>query len=164
MTSHHPHEPTRPPEQSAHADGHDRHNGSNGQNHAMGGMVQMAEQITQHYDEPAPHSEHQHPDPFPAGVMRGLGIGAVLGAVLGTIIGYLLTKNILVVPGWELMYSGAPATIYTLWIFLGVSLGVATIGVGSILRMRGETRPEQQPADEPHKAEPHAERERAVGG
>lgn len=132
-----------------------------GQRHEQQGMDQMAEQVTRHYDTPAPHSHWPDREPFPPGVMRGLALGATLGAALGMAAGYLLANNILVVPGWELMYSGAPATIITLWAFLGVALGVATVGVAALLAVRAK--PGGEPAGDRRKAGPPAERERAIG-
>jgi hypothetical protein len=163
MTHHDARAEMKRPEQAEPEDSrperHDR-NGSHG--HQMQGMTQMAEQVTRHYDEPAPHSERPHPEPFPPAVMRGLALGTALGTVVGVVFGYLLANSILVIPGWELMYSGAPATIYTLWTFLGAALGVATIGVGALLAAPAAA-PQERPTDAERTDEPPAQRERAVG-
>lgn len=146
-------------------EGHGEHQGHGehgGQGDQMQGMATMSEQVTRHYDTPAPHSKRPDLDLFPPGVLRGLALGVALGAVVGALAGYLLAQNILVVPGWELMYSGAPATIYTLWAFLGVALGVATVGVGALLGTPAATSQEQT-MGERQAPGPDAERERAVG-
>lgn len=137
-----------------------------GQGQQMQGMAQMAEQVTRHYDTPAPHSHRPPHDPFPATVMHGLGLSAALGALAGALVGYLLANNFLVIPGWELMYSGAPTTIYTLWTFLGVALGVATVGVGALLTAPAAA-PQEQPVHERQSSgQPEhitTDRERAIG-
>lgn len=147
------------PEPEHGGQGHGEHDG---QGRQMQGMAEMAEQVTRHYDTPVPHSHWPSPDPFPPAVMRGLALGAVAGAIVGAVFGYLLANNILVVPGWELMYSGAPATLYTLWAFLGVALGIATVGVGALLGTPAATSQEQT-MGERQAPGPDAESERAVG-
>lgn len=169
--------PERPVPEDERLERHDRnggegHGGHQGygkhgdQGDQMQGMATMAEQVTRHYDTPTPHSHWLSPDPFPPAVMRGLALGAALGAIVGALAGYLLANSILVVPGWELMYSGAPATIYTLWTLLGVALGVATVGVGTTLAARVEPAPEHDAPRHgghlPASAAP-PERERMVG-
>ncbi|NTU79462.1 MAG: hypothetical protein HGA45_08675 [Chloroflexales bacterium] len=125
-------------------------------------MAQLAEQITRHYDEPAQQSRPPIPEPFPPAVMHGLSLGAAQGAAVGAVIGYVLANNMLVVPGWELMYSAAPATIITLWLFLGAALGVATVGVGTLLTTPAAL-PQEQAASGERTAESSAQHERVVG-
>lgn len=60
------------------------------------------------------------------------------------------------------MYSGAPATIVTLWLFLGAALGVATLGVGMVLAIP-RTSSGERPVNERNEPEAPNERERTVG-
>lgn len=96
-------------------------------------MRETAREVVQFHEAPAPISEPETPDFFPPLVMNGLGWGALIGGTIGFIFGVLLYNNILVIAGWEGLYSMEVGAFVILWLFLGVAAGVVVGGIGAIL-------------------------------
>lgn len=101
--------------------------------HENMGMEQMAENVERHHETPMTGSADLLPNPFPPVVFHGLWIGAVAGALLGLIVAWLLFNNIIVMDGWEQLYSIGDFSFYTFWMVIGLALGVITGGIGAIL-------------------------------
>lgn len=97
------------------------------------GMVPAAERIERHHLSAAPGASDPLPNPFSAAVVRGLGAGAGIGAIVGLLVGLLLYQNVLVMPGWEQLYSAGNVTFYVLWTLFGVAAGILFVGVGTLL-------------------------------
>lgn len=97
------------------------------------GMRELAKREEDFHTRPFPEAEAPPIDPFSPAVMRGLWLGALIGGIVGAIFGYLLQQNLLVVPGWEMLYSMGPFTFVVFWVFMGIALGVMLIGVGYLL-------------------------------
>lgn len=102
------------------------------------GMVPAAERLERHHLAAAPGAADPLPNPFPAAVVRGLGAGVGTGAVVGLLVGILLYQNVLIVPGWEQLYSAGNVTFYVLWTLFGVAAGILFIGGGSLLLISPE--------------------------
>lgn len=112
------------------------------------GMQGLSVREEQHYIAPLPESDLPPIQPFPARVMAGLGIGALLGSLLGAGFGLLLQRNILIIPGWEGLYSMGPFTFVFFWAVMGLALGVITIGIGVLLTAALEDQPEPKKKEE----------------
>lgn len=117
-----------------------------GNGHADG-MQMLAKKETRHYTAPLPEAMPPPVNPFPRGVMAGLAGGALAGGLVGLIFGLLLVRNLLVIPGWEALYSMAPFTFVVFWASMGLALGVLVIGVGTLLGSPAEDKPEREPED-----------------
>ncbi len=110
------------------------HNG-NGQKARNGGpdMHRLAAEELQHYLASLPKAHAPQTNPFPHSIWWGLGVGIVVGAILGVIFGLLLLRDLVVMPGWEGLYSMAPGAFIAFWLFAGTALGMIVGGVGAIL-------------------------------
>lgn len=97
------------------------------------GMTSLARQVKEHYLQPIPEAVEPVPQPFPAPVIWGLGLGILLGAALGLVAGMLLFNGTIVLQGWDNMYPMAPLAFHVFWVVIGIALGVVTVGVGTIL-------------------------------
>lgn len=97
------------------------------------GMVELAERDVQHHTTPFPEAYEPAVSPFPRPVIAGLWLSILIGGLLGLVFGALLQNNLLVIPGWEGMYSMSPFTFHAFWTFMGIALGILTGGVASLL-------------------------------
>lgn len=93
------------------------------------GMQRAAREVEQFYRRRLPESEELDPAPFAAPIVRGLWIGMLAGALIGLLFGQLLLDRILVVPGWEGLYSMGPFTFGTFWTLMGLAAGLAIGGL-----------------------------------
>ena len=95
-------------------------------------MREMAAGIVRHHLTPAPGAELSSIDPFPAPVIGGLVGGFIGGALVGLLVAALMVNYILVVPGWEGLFSMTPATFYTFWAGMGAAVGILLGGITAI--------------------------------
>ena len=96
-----------------------------------GGMQSLAKEAVQFHARSLPEAEPSQA--FPPVLMRGLYASIIIGALLGGLFGYLLQSNILIIPGWEALYSMGPFTFIAFWALIGIALGVILGGVAGIL-------------------------------
>ncbi|MCL4294626.1 MAG: hypothetical protein KJ077_02820 [Anaerolineae bacterium] len=96
------------------------------------GMVALAQQLERHHVQPAPGTNPPLPQPFPALLWQGLGGGILIGALLGLLFGVALYQGMLIIPGWEGLFSLGPFTFHVFWTMMGVALGLLLGGVGTM--------------------------------
>ncbi|MBZ0304722.1 MAG: hypothetical protein K8I82_01520 [Anaerolineae bacterium] len=108
------------------------------------GMQHMAAEVVEHYTEPSPMVT-EAPEFFPAAVMNGLTIGAAVGALLGFGLGYLLREFIIVVPGWEGLFSMETWTFLVFFTLIGSAIGLFVIGSATVLFTPAKTTMPGQP-------------------
>ncbi len=93
------------------------------------GMQALSEKEELHYTAPLPEAVSPPIQPFPARILRGLAASALIGLLVGVVFGLLLQNNVLVIGGWEGLYSMTPFTFVFFWAIMGLALGVITIGI-----------------------------------
>lgn len=113
-----------------------------GKKEGKSGMQALAEKEVYHHTQPLPEAEAPPVIPFPNAVVRGLWAGVITGGLVGWFFGYLLQNNLIVVEGWEGLYSMTPLTFIVFWIFMGVAAGILLGGITAILAADRESRPE----------------------
>ena len=100
---------------------------------------EMSGHVTRPHLEPLPDVKPPEINLFPAPMMRSLGWGMLIGLMLGLIWAALLRNTVIVIPGWEGLYSIPPFTFLIFWAVIGVSIGGMVVGAARILRYREQT-------------------------
>lgn len=102
-----------------------------------GGMQALAEREYHHHRAPLPEA-HKPPAPvFPRSIMVTLAAGILAGLIVGWLAGVLLLENILLVEGWEGLYSMSPFTFRAFWALMGAAAGIGLGGVAGLLSAPG---------------------------
>jgi hypothetical protein len=96
-------------------------------------MVEMARQNEAAHLSLVPGATTPKIDPFPRGVLMASWFGLLLGAIVGLGFAGMLLNGLLVVPGWEQLYSMTPRTFATFWTGIGAALGLLIAGVVAIM-------------------------------
>ena len=103
------------------------------ENNGKQSMLKLAEREVRHHTTPSPDAQEPAIDPFPRPVNGGLWLSILISGLLGLGFGVLLQNNLLVIPGWEGLYSLAPFTFHACWTLMGVALGILIGGVATLV-------------------------------
>lgn len=96
-------------------------------------MREMAARDTRFHLQSMPEATPAEIDPFPAPVLRALAIGSVVGLLVGISWAALMLNNLVVIGGWEGLFSMTPFTFYVFWGVIGLALGGFLVGTVAIL-------------------------------